>query len=122
MKIIKIAYAIFFVTLVLVVTNSLILRSIIEETVCALDGATEENMESAVSEYGYIYKNFKRKETYIAITVNHEDLTNIESSFAEVIGAAKANDRESLIIAKNRLTDALRHLKRLSGINIDSIL
>ena len=122
MKITKIAYAIFFVTLVLVVTNSLILRSIIEETVCELDGATEEDMESAVSEYEYIYKNFKRKETYIAITVNHEDLTNIESSFAEVIGAAKANDRESLIIAKNRLTDALRHLKRLSGINIDSIL
>ena len=122
MKLVKIAYAIFFGTLVLVVLNSVILRSLISDTITAVEGAEEQNTEKAEIEYSQIYKKFKSKETYIAITVNHEDMTNIEDAFSEVVGAAEAGDREGMITAKNRLIDALQHLKRLSGINIDSIL
>ena len=122
MKLVKIAYAIFFATLILVIINSVVLRSIIGDTITAVEGAEEKDTEIAKSEYGKIYKNFKQKETYIAITVNHEDMTNIEDAFSEVVGAADAGDLEGMITAKNRLIDALRHLKRLSGINIDSIM
>ncbi len=122
MKLVKIAYTIFFTTLILVTLNSVILRSLITDTIRMVEDAEEEDTKKAVGEYSQIYENFKRKETYIAITVNHEDMTNIEDAFSEVVGAAEAGDREGMIIAKNRLTDALRHLKRLSGINIDSIL
>ena len=122
MKLVKIAYAIFFGTLVLVVLNSVILRSLISDTITAVAGAEEQDTQKAEIEYSQIYEKFKSKETYIAITVNHEDMTNIEDAFSEVVGAAEAGDREGMITAKNRLIDALRHLKRLSGINIDSIL
>ena len=122
MKLVKIAYAIFFTTLVLVMLNSVILRSLITDTITAVEGAEEEDTDKAEIEYNQIYKDFKKKETYIAITVSHEDMTNIEDSFSEVVGAAEAGDRDGVIIAKNRLIDALRHLKRLSGINVDSIL
>ena len=122
MKLVKIAYAILFTTLALVTLNSVILRSLITDTITAVEAAEEEDTEKAKIEYSQIYEKFQRKETYIAITVNHEDMTNIEDAFSEVVGAADAGDREGMIIAKNRLIDALRHLKRLSGINIDSIL
>lgn len=122
MKLIKIAYAIFFTTLILVILNSVLLNSLISETITEVENAEENDTKKAEGEYEKIYKKFKVKETYIAITVNHEDMTNIEDAFSEVIGAAEAGDREGIITAKNRLIDALRHLKRLSGINIDSIL
>ena len=73
-------------------------------------------------EYERLYKDFKKKEQYISLTVNHEDLTDVESSFSEIVGAAKANDEEAFLTIKSRLIDALDHLRRLSGINIDSIL
>jgi hypothetical protein len=59
---------------------------------------------------------------FFAITVSHDDLTNIEGCFYEILGAAEANDDDALKIAKSRLIGSLSHLKRLSAINIDSIL
>lgn len=122
MRVVKIAFVILFSTLIFVTLNSIVLRSVIGDTITNVKAAEEEDMEKAKKEYEELYDNFKRKETYIAITVNHEDMTNIEDAFSEVVGAARAGDREGMLIAKNRLIDALLHLKRLSGINIDSIL
>ena len=69
-----------------------------------------------------IHREFKKAEKIISITVSHDDLTNIEESFADMIGAAEAKMETNVITAKSRLEDALRHLGRLSSINLDSII
>ena len=69
-----------------------------------------------------IFDDFLTREKFICLTVSHSDLSEIESAFAELIGAAEAKDEESVIIAKSRLTNALMHLRRLSIIGIEGIL
>ena len=73
------------------------------------------------SVYYEIFEDYIKRQRFIGLTVSHEDLTNIECEFYEILGAIEAEDEESLIIAKSRLIGALSHLKRLSGINADSI-
>ena len=68
------------------------------------------------------YEDFTRRQRYISLTVSHEDMSNIESDFAEILAAAKVGDRDTLVIAKSRLVMTLTHLRRLSGVNPDSIL
>ena len=46
---------------------------------------------------------------------------NIELGFAELIGMAKVGDSEGAQVTKSRLKYSLEHLKRLAGMNIDSI-
>ena len=79
---------------------------------------TDENIAEKITA---LYEEFKTDERYISLTVSHDDLTNIEAAFAEMIGAARAESHEQFIITKSRLEDALSHLGRLSGINFDSI-
>lgn len=121
MKSVRIAYTILAVSLIAVIINSMILNSIIEKTITEINSVSisEENANSEV--FRNIYDEFKKKETYISLTVNHEDLTTIELAFAEIIGAASTNDISTVVTTKSRLIDSLNHLKRLSGINIDSV-
>ena len=53
--------------------------------------------------------------------MSHNDLTDIESFFSEMIGYLSVSDMEGAEMAKNRLIDALAHLRRLSGVNMSSI-
>ena len=122
MKLKKVAYTILVCTVALITANSLVLGRMIATVTKSVSEAEEVATATAEKEYTEIYEDFKKKERYISLTVNHNDLMTIENSFAELIGAAKANDTQSLLIAKSRLIDALEHLKRLSGINLDSIL
>ena len=69
-----------------------------------------------------LYDEFKKKETFISLTVNHEDLTRIEESFSEIIGYLSVGNADDAMVIKNRLLDSLEHLRRLSGFNIDSII
>ena len=69
-----------------------------------------------------LYGDFVKWQRYISLTVSHEDMSNIESDFAEMLASARVGDRDSLVIAKSRLIMTLTHLKRLSGVNPDSIL
>lgn len=87
------------------------------EKVAALSPESEHIAE----EVSALYDAFAKDERYISLSVNHDDLTNIEESFAEMIGAAKAGDKEQFTVVKSRLEDAFSHLGRLSGINPDSI-
>lgn len=122
MKTVKIAYTILLISLLVVICNSIALKEMITATIEKVNSATIENCQKALLEYEEIYEDFKKKEHFINLTVNHEDLTEVELSFAEIIGAAKANDMDSLITIKSRLQDSLEHLRRLSGINLSSIL
>ena len=111
-----------------IVFLSVITAVIINSSICAnLVLQTEQHIESIPSkcemldEFNDAFEEYMDKQRYIGLTVSHEDLSLIEDCFRELIGAAKANDEESLIIIQNRLIGALRHMRRLCGINTDSI-
>ena len=84
----------------------------------SLDTDAENASESALR----LQKEFRRSENYISITVSHDDLTNIEDGFAELVGCLTVGDLESAWVVKSRLINSLEHLRRLSGINFDSII
>ena len=81
-----------------------------------------ENIRQSEVDAEKLYENFKRKEMFISLTVNHEDLTNIENTFSEMIGYLSVGDESGAKVMKNRLVDSLEHLRRLSGFNIDAII
>ena len=110
------AVAMLFLTVGFVIFNTYKLQrdiGYIKGEVVAVDG-----LDSAKS----AYESFKKKETYISLTVNHADMTSIEESFSELIGYYEVGDMDGAHVTKNRLTDALEHLGRLSGFNIDAII
>ena len=114
MKSVKIAAVILVLTLTAVIANAIILRNLI-------DGLTAELEEADGEEYEEVFEHFKRIKTYVGLSVDHEDMMNIELAFAELVGAADAEDEDSAAVVKSRLKYSLEHLKRLSGLNIDSI-
>jgi hypothetical protein len=65
---------------------------------------------------------FESYERFISLTVSHDDLTNIEECYSELVGYLRVNMTDEAKVTKSRLIDALTHLRRLSGINIDSII
>ena len=118
---VKIAAALLLlITVGFVTVNTALLGSMIYEIrneVDALDinTANTENAER-------LYEKFTKYETYVSITVSHDDLTNIENSFSELIGYITVGDTDSAEVVRRKLSDALGHLYRLSGVNIDSII
>ena len=121
MKTVKVAAILLVATLLTVIINSTVLKIIIDEITDEVIAAEEEDADEAYGEYSEIFEKYKKKASYISLTVNHEDLTDIENSFAEIIGAAKSGDIDGVITIKSRLISALTHLGRLTGINLDSI-
>ena len=83
---------------------------------------TNESIELTRSAANEAYDLFKKNELFIGLTVNHEDLSNIENCFAEIIGYLSVGDIDSAEVTKNRLINSLSHLRRLSGFNIDAII
>lgn len=121
MKVKIFAVVTFILTVGFVILNTFIVQGAIrefEESVKSLDISSED----AATRANDIYENFKKKEVYVSLTVNHEDLTNTKESFAELIGYLEVGDTESAHVTKNRLVDSLEHLGRLSGFNISAII
>lgn len=121
MKSLRFAYLILFLLFAAVIINSVAVGRVIESIADEVSAAEEKDMAAAKEEYEALYKKYKRYEAYVSLSVDHDDLSNLENGFSEIIGAARADDSDALITAKSRLCDCLRHIKRLSGINIDSI-
>ena len=115
MKSVKIAITFLLLLICIILLNSFYIINTTKKLSDALDTESYESYES-------VAKEFQKHERYISLTVSHDDLTNIEEAFAELIGAANAGDEEKLTTIKSRLKDSLDHLGRLSGINLDSIL
>ena len=122
MKPMKIASAALLFLLALVILNSIYIGSITEFFADRIKEIETDELSVTANEIKKIYADFKKNEKIISITVSHDDLTNIEESFADIIGAAEAGMAANVITIKSRLEDALRHLGRLSGINLDSII
>lgn len=121
MKSVRFAYLILSLLFAAVIINSVAVGRVIDGLYNEVSAAEEEDMALAREEYEALYKKYKRYELYVSLSVDHDDLSNLEDGFSEIIGAARADDSTALITAKSRLTDCLNHIKRLSGINIDSI-
>ena len=115
------ASGIFICLIVAVLINSGYIERRTEYLRERIEAIDTESSECA-AEFEKIRDEFEKSRRIITLSVSHDDITNIESSFAEIIGAAMAGDTGEIFIAKSRLTDALLHLGRLSGINLDSIM
>lgn len=119
MKAAIIAISVLTIVLLSVILNSLFISRGVEQIMEILENAPSTTDSHDL--YSDIFDDYMKKQRFIGLTVSHDDLTNIESEFHEIIGSIEADDEESLIIAKSRLVGALSHLRRLSGINADSI-
>ena len=117
----KIAYAVLIFSLVAVAANSIYLHLSIEKITVRTE-LTSVYSKNAEDEYRELHDYYKLHEHIISLTVNHDDLESIDDAYFEIIGALEIGDTDSASIAKSRLLGALLHLKRLSGINIDSII
>ncbi|MBQ8689070.1 MAG: DUF4363 family protein [Clostridia bacterium] len=122
MRTVKIAFTLLLLSLCAVIANSIALREIVGNIQEDVERGEESDFDAARAEYTEIFDRFMRYELYLGITVNHNDLTSVEDGFAELLGAIKAEDEDTLITAKSRLISTLKHIRRLAGINIDSIL
>ena len=121
MKSVRFAYSVFAILSLAVIINSVAIGKITDILNEKIIAAEEQDMKLAEKEYTEIYEKYKSYELYISLSVDHDDLSSVEDAFSEIIGAARADDAAGVITTKSRLTDYLRHIKRLAGINIDSI-
>ncbi len=122
MKATKFAYITMILLLAAVIANSLCIHKMTKDFAKEADAIETDDTEKAYEEFLALFKRFRKAERFISLTVSHDDLTNIEESFSEIIGAAEAKYVVGIKTAKSRLVDSLEHLGRLSGINPDSIL
>lgn len=121
MKIKVFALAALGVTVGVVVINTILLKRQIGDTLLQVEAFDPEGSD-ALKDAEIIYDDFKKKEKFISLTVSHDDLMSIEDAFAEMIGYLSVDDPKGAEVSKNRLTDALMHLRRLSGFNIDAVI
>ena len=118
---VKIAAALMLlITIGFVTVNTALLGSMIYEIRDEVNLLDVEAKDLRAAEA--VYDKFTRYETYVSITVSHDDLTNIENSFSELIGYISVGDIDNAEVIKRKLSDALEHLYRLSGVNLDSII
>lgn len=118
----KILSVILLVGVVAFVTiNCIVLANMIDDiTETVEDLSVEDKHAKERAENAFEVYNDKAK--YIGLTVSHDDLTNIEDCFVELIGYLSVGDTENAEVTKGRLINSLEHLRRLSGFNIDAII
>lgn len=114
MRSVRIAAVILLVVVVAVVANAIMLRRVIDGIVREVECAENDG-------YTEVFEHYKRLESYISLSVDHEDMMNIELAFAELVAMVEAGDDDGITVTKSRLKYSLEHLRRLSGLNIDSI-
>ena len=122
MKANKFAVTVLIILALLIFANSLYIERTTENFINDVELVDISSPESAKEKFEKLFASFKKAERVISITVGHDDLTHIEENFADIIGAARADDKDGLITTKSRLIDSLGHLRRLSGVSLDSII
>ena len=122
MKAFRIAVCSLVLLIVAVFVNSAYIKNLTAEFANEVDKINESDPDAASKELTELFSKFKKAEKVISITTSHDDLTSIEESFAEMMGAVNTKDMNELIKIKSRLKRAFEHLGRLSGINIDSVI
>ena len=121
MKSIKISYTVLILCISFVIANGFYLNYITGELYERANGI-EVDSPMAKKQAEELYSFFEKHQRLISITVSHDDLRSIDDALCELIGALSVDDTDEAKITKSRLCGSLRHLKRLSGLNIDSII
>lgn len=121
MSSIKISYLVLILCICFVAANGFYLNYITGELYERAENINveDEGAREAVIE---LYSFYEKHQRLISITVSHDDLRDIDNEMCELVGALRVNDADGAEISKSRLCGSLRHLKRLSGLNIDSII
>lgn len=121
MSSIKISYLVLILCICFVAANGFYLNYITGEL---YERAEEIDpfADGAVARAEELYSFYEKHQKFISITVSHEDLMSIDDEFCTLIAEIVVGDTEGAEITKSRLCGSLRHLKRLSGLNIDSII
>lgn len=101
--------------------NTLLLDRYVGEVTEAVEGL-DPSADNAGERADQIYQSFKKRATYMSLTVSHDDITDIEDCFVEMIGYISVGDTDGARVTKSRLLRSLEHLWRLSGLNWDSII
>ncbi len=104
-----------FVGINTVVVDNMLDKTIEKTESLNFDDRLGENFEELSTDY-------EKRAKYINLTVSHVMMSEVEEAFAEMEGAVLSKDEGSFIEAKSRLVDALGQLRRLAGLNFDSII
>ena len=107
MKSVRVALALLVITLCAVIANSIVLRHTFDTLTDKVEKTDDSDIAAAHVKYTEIFDEFKEKEWFISLTVNHEDLTNVEDALSEIIGATEAGDIDGVITIKSRLMNSL---------------
>ena len=120
MKVKIAAFTIFIVIILSVVANTVILGKQIDDL-----SAEVKKIEIGAGAYqktSALLEDFRQKESFMSLTVSHDDLTTIGECIVEMQAYLSQEDYQNAEVEKNRLEYFLKHLKRLSGFNIDAII
>ena len=120
MKVKIVAVIILIVIISAVVLNTVVLEKQISDLSSKTKRLNENNL--SLTEIDALLCDFREKESFMSLTVSHDDLTTIGECIVEIKSSLLQSDNTSAMIAKNRLEYFLEHLRRLSGFNIDSII
>ena len=116
-----IAVVLLLIVISFVTVNTIIIDKQIYDMIKEVKGI-ETDSASAKDKSREIFGKFKRMETFIGLTVNHDDITNIEDCFVEMVGYLSIGNGDEAEVVKNRLTNSLEHLRRLSTFTFDAII
>ena len=118
----KITAVILFILIIgFVITNTLVMRYQVGKMIGSISSLEIRN-ENAYVNASELYEEYTKLQNYISLTVNHEDLTNIEDCFVEMIGYINVDNQKDAEVTKNRLICSLEHLRRLSGFTLEAII
>ena len=121
MNSIRISYIVLILCVSFVCANGFYLNYITDE-LCERAEEIDVDAEGAKASAEELYSFFDKHQRLISITVSHDDLRDIDDAMCELIADLDFKDTDGAKITKSRLCGSLRHLKRLSGLNIDSII
>ena len=82
----------------------------------------EHGMPNLQQDFYTVRRSYEKRSGYINLTVSHSLMADVDAYFADLEGAVLAQDKDGFTKAKSRLIDALRHVRRLSGFKLESII
>ena len=121
MKVKILSVVLLILLLAAVIINTALLTRRVDQITSEVQSVSMENTTDAMGRIMEIFDNYQRAEGFLSLTVSHNDLADINECFTELMAYLTLGNAEEASVAKSRLMDALLHLKRLSGWNIQAV-
>lgn len=121
MKVKILSVVLLILLLAAVIINTALLTRRVDQIASEVQSVSMENTTDAMGRIMEIFDNYQRAEGFLSLTVSHNDLADINECFTELMAYLTLGNAEEASVAKSRLIDALMHLKRLSGWNIQAV-